>query len=186
MAYFMLECWGPAGFDKTSIGQIPDFGELSWISGKKFSQDPNEPIEVELEGGPEDVIVPMYYMGVLLLRDDVISALNQSGVDNCDYYSAKIKNPNTGNSLSNYKAVNIIGAVSAANMGQSNHTTHGKPVIDVDFDSLTIDETKTKNLKLFRLAECITGIVIHESVKEKILEHGIKGLDFVEPENWIG
>jgi len=184
--YFMLECWGPEGFDKTTIGEIPEFEDLSWISGQKFLEAPPTPIIVELEGGPDDVVVSMYTIGLLLLRDDVIKAFKMAGVDNCDYYPAIINNPNTGESLNNYKAVNIIGTVAAANLEGSNYKAHGEPVVDVDFDGLKIDETRAKNLKLFRLAECVTGIVIHESVKDILLENGINDLDFVDPENWIG
>lgn len=182
----MLECWGPRGFDKTTIGGLEDFEEHSWISGQKFSTEPNTPIVAELEGGPDDVIVPMYTVGLLLLRDDVITAFEQAGIENCDYYPAIIRNPHTAEVLKNYKAVNIIGAVSAANLDESIFESHGSPVIDVDFDELKIDETRTRGLKIFRLAECVTGIVIHESVKDKILENGINDLDFVNPKNWIG
>lgn len=184
--YYMLECWGPEGFDKTTIGQIPDFGELSWISGQKFSEDPVIPITVELEGGSDDVIVSMYTVGLLLLRDDVISALESVGVDNCDCYPAIINDPRSGRTLENYKAVNIVGTVAAANLDESAHKAHGSPVVDVDFDGLKIDEAKARNLKIFRLAECVTGIVIHESVRETLLEKGINDLDFINPEDWIG
>jgi len=186
--YFMLECWGSLEADKTSIGGIPDFGETSWISGQKFAEDeiPDLPIVVELEGDPEDAIVSMYTVGLLLLNDKVIDVLKLAGVDNIDCYPAVINNPNTGKPITDYKAVNIIGAVAAANLDDSNATVHGKPVIDVDFDGLKIDENKAKNLKLFRLAECVTGIVIHESVKDLLLENGINDLDFVDPKDWIG
>ena len=186
--YYMLECWGPEELDKTTISDLPDFDDISWISWQQFSNDeiPDIPIEVTLVGEPEDAIVPMYTVGFLLLRDDVISVLKQAGVDNIDCYPAIINNPNTGEAISNYKAVNIIGTVGAANLDDSNATVHGKPVIDVDFDGLKIDENKARNLKLFRLAECVTGIVIDEDVKDLLLENGINDLDFVDPKDWIG
>ena len=185
--YYMLECWGPEGHDKTTIGPLADeLDEFSWISGRSFPEPPPTPIVVELEGEPEDVIVSMYSVGVLLLRDDILEAFKDAGVDNYDSYPAEIKNPNTDEILNNYKAVNIIGRVAAANLDESEHVAHGEPVVDVDFDGLVIDEGKTRGLKLFRLAECMTGIVIHDSVQKVILEHGINDLDFVAPENWIG
>ena len=64
--------------------------------------------------------------------------------------------------------------------------TGGGPLIDVDFESVTIDETKARDLLLFRLAECVSGIVVHERVKSLSERRGVVGLDFVRPEDWAG
>lgn len=75
--------------------------------------------------------------------------------------------------ITNYKAVNILGLVSAADMQKSIATVHdGIPLIDVDFDELVIDEQKTKGIKLFRLAESTNAILIHESLRDALIEKG--------------
>ena len=38
-------------------------------------------------------------------------------------------------------------------------------MIDTDFDGFTIDETKIGDLLMFRMAECITAILVHEKVR---------------------
>jgi hypothetical protein len=49
----------------------------------------------------------------------------------------------------------------------------------------TIDELKIKGALMFRLAECITAIVIHDSVKRTIESAGIDTLEFVSPDKWV-
>jgi len=72
-------------------------------------------------------------------------------------------------------------------MTQSN-ASGGNPegLLDVDFEGLTIDPEKAKSLLLFRLAESTNGIVVHESVKNSLLEQGFDMLTFMDPKEWIG
>lgn len=74
---------------------------------------------------------------------------------------------------SRWKAVNILGLVAAADMQKSIATVHdGIPLIDVDFDELVIDEKKTKGIKMFRLAESTNAILVHESLRDALIEKG--------------
>ena len=59
-------------------------------------------------------------------------------------------------------------------------------MIDTDFDGFTIDETKIGDLLMFRMAECITAILVHEKVRRGLERHAIPYLDFYEPADWIG
>jgi hypothetical protein len=99
----------------------------------------------------------------------------------------EILDTKTGRNNYNYMAVNIIGVVAAADLGQSVYEDPwGQGQIDMDFDSLVIDPKKAGGGKLFRLAECVSGIVIHRSVKEYLESKGGFGLSFVHPSDWIG
>ena len=54
----------------------------------------------------------------------------------------------------------------------------------MSFDSLAIDEAKAKGQLMFRLAESLSTILVHESVK-KALEHAqIPLIEFYEPEHF--
>jgi hypothetical protein len=182
----MLGCFGPEDQDRTSISKIPKFDEVSWISGKQFKFEIPIPIELELDPENQGIMMPMYDKGILLFSDVMIEALRDAGVDNFDCYDVVIWDPITKRKFQEYKAVNIIGVISCADLTKSKYSMHDTPSIDVDFDSLVIDETKTHGALMFRLAECVTGIVVHEKVKEVLLEKGIKHLDFDHPEEWIG
>ena len=97
-----------------------------------------------------------------------------------------IRDPKTGTVYSSYKAVTLVGLIACADLGASEHVSYGTPVVDVDFDSLVIDETRTYGALVFRLAECVTGIVVHEKVKQCLEDRGIKYLDFLLPAEWVG
>lgn len=66
-------------------------------------------------------------------------------------------------------------------MGTSN-TTMG----DIDFVSLVIDESKATGHLLFRLAENVSAVVVHEQVKSAIEASAIPGFVFYGPGEWSG
>lgn len=101
--------------------------------------------------------------------ENPVEYLHSVGVSEVDDWVDKKAN----SYITNYKAVNILGLVSAADMQKSVATIHdGIPLIDVDFDELVIDEQKTKGIKLFRLAESTNAILIHESLRDALIEKG--------------
>jgi len=75
--------------------------------------------------------------------------------------------------ITDYKAVNILGLVAAADIGKSIATPcDGVPLIDVDFDELVIDLARTRGIKMFRLAESTNAILVHESLRDALLKKG--------------
>jgi hypothetical protein len=107
------------------------------------------------------------------LRDggitDVAAYMRKIGVDDLNAWI----DPNPGLIYTNYKAVNILGLVAAADMSKSIATVHdGIPLIDVDFDELVIDEKKTRGIKMFRLAESTNAILVHESLRDALIAKG--------------
>jgi hypothetical protein len=125
------------------------------------------------------------------MRDDVIEALRKAGVDNIEYYDAILENPLTGQRLLNYKAFNIIGVVSAADMEASGMMgTLGTPGATMGigdfFHSLVLDESRINGQLMFRLAEALGAIVVHESVGKAIEAAGIPGFVFYGSGEWSG
>ena len=76
------------------------------------------------------------------------------------------------------------GLISAADMEKSNATIHpnGPAMYDVDFDGLTIDNNKTNGMLFFRLAESTNAIIVHQQVKDMLIEKGFNDLAFYETE----
>jgi hypothetical protein len=101
-------------------------------------------------------------------------------VDNLVTYNAAITDPDDGRIHTNYKVVNIIGIVAAADMQNSLATPNpnGPPIIDVDFDRLVIDDAKAGGYLMFRLAESTNGIIVHEHVRNVLLDAGFQDLAF--------
>lgn len=118
-----------------------------------------------------------------LFRDDLVAALKDCGVNNIQVFDALVHDPETGEDLRNYKAVNIIGAVAAADMAKSDAIVHSGPALfDVEFDKLVIDPTRARNLPMFRLAEATGTILVHERVRDCLIKKGFdKDLEFFEP-----
>jgi len=184
--YYVLDCFGPVDEDRAGIGDIVNT-ELPWETGRPFPQPPPTPVIVELNPDFPGVMVPMFDSGVLLFSDEMLAALDAAGVDNLDRYEAVVRDPVTGRAFTNYKAVNIVGVVACADLAQSVYQApSGSALVDTDFDSLAIDEARALGLSMFRLAECVTAILVHERVRRYLEAAGIPHLDFHEPQDWIG
>lgn len=117
-----------------------------------------------------------------LFRNDLVTSLMDCGVNNLDLYDSVIKDPDNGQLITAYKAVNIIGLISAADMSKSSATIHGgTALIDVDFDTLSVDTTKAQGALMFRLAESITTVLVHQRVRNHLISCGFDDLAFYEP-----
>lgn len=113
--------------------------------------------------------------------DDYLDEMKDNGIDDpeaflqAEGYGTRSDwlDADAGQVFTNYKAVNILGLVAAANMEESIATVHdGIPLIDVDFDLLVVDEHKTKGIKMFRLAESTNAILVHESLRDALIAKG--------------
>ena len=184
--FFMLESYGILlDGEPSSVKSVSGAEGRSWLLGREISPAITEPIRVILDPG-DGVMMPLYKGGILLFSDELIGALNAAGVNNMHYYAVELSIGAGGRSITDYKAVNIIGIVAAADLGASDCVIHGQPIADVDFDGLVLDESKTCDFLMFRLAECVTGIVVHESVKDYVERQSIPNLDWIAPADWVG
>ncbi len=184
--YYVLACYGPADQDRAAIGQVRNT-KLNWQMGQRFASPPPSPVQVDLNPDFPGIMLPMFDKGVLLFAQPMLESIEAAGVDNLETFSAILHDPQSGNRFDNYKAINIVGTVAAANLGESQFTApSGTPIVDVDFDSLAIDEAKAGSLLMFRLAECVTAIIIHDRVKQQLERDGIPHLNFVDPKDFVG
>jgi len=180
--YYLLECFGPDDQERAAIDTVPR--GIYWNRGARFEEPVPDPLEVILDG--DGLMMPMFNRGILLFSDELVKVVREAGVDNIDTYNAVLVDPVGGKRHTNYKAVNIIGLVAAADLAASKyHAPSGRPLIDTDFDALVIDEQRAHGLLMFRLAESVNGIVVHSIVREKVEKAGIRHLNFIEPESWV-
>lgn len=184
--YYILE---PAEPDDPEAPEIASFSydrdiqDRSWFRGTRFDIPPPEPVVVKTDGGdlPDLSEVPLP-----LISSRLADTLTRSGVSNADYYAAEICNEITSETFSSHLPFNVIGLIAAADLSESSYEAHEGNLISVDFDSLVIKEDKARGAIMFRLAECVTAIVVHESIKNAIEAAGIDTLTFIPPEEWIG
>jgi len=161
------------------VNKKPFVKGLKWWRGAVISIDIPDPLEFELSSyepaSPDEdqYMATLIFTNPPLWRDDFIQALRDCGVNNFDTYNAAVTDPDDGSIATNYKSVNVLGLVAAADMQKSIATVHdGIPLIDVDFDNLVVDEDRVKNIKMFRLAESTNAILVHESLRDCLLEKG--------------
>ena len=113
---------------------------------------------------------------------DFLEALRSAGVDNIDTYDAALESEDGSVRLPGYKAYNIVGTVTAADVAKSEFSPDNPSrQIDASIRSLVVDETKTKGLLLFRLAESVDTILIHHSVKTVLEARNFRGVLFTPP-----
>ncbi|MFH1175747.1 MAG: DUF1629 domain-containing protein [bacterium] len=185
MAYYVMTCEGV--FPSAAMKGGPKLGDPPWLHGRIVKNIPI-PLTYTLDPDRPGNLVAMYEgMKYPIMRDDLIEALQAVGVNNLQLFEAIIRDPVTGREYSNYKAFNIVGVVSAADMEKSVLMgTSDSKMIDADFDSLVIDEKRAAPFRLFRLAENVSAIIVDDVVKKEVECRGIPGMVFYDPRDWSG
>ena len=123
----------------------------------------------------------MYELEALIMSGRLLRALEESGVDNLQAFRAVLLGPESGRALDDYYIVIVVGAVSCADLGRSEYDPPpGPPTISVAFERLVIDEARTGGALLFRLAESVSTILVHEKVKLHLESRGFDMLTFDE------
>ena len=136
---------------------------------------------VSVDTGP---LLPAYFLGsVPLFSEAFIAALDVAGVDNFQRFAATVYDPDSGQSHTQYQAVNILGLIAAADMDKSIATVYaGGPLLDTDFDSLVINDAAAQDIGLFRLAESSNAILIRADVVASLHSQGFAGTtQFYDP-----
>jgi hypothetical protein len=157
--HYMMSC--PRLGNWRAIAQGPGLKTEPWICGRKLSFPVPEPLLYTLGPGPGDLL-PMYDQPEPLMRQDLLDALQEAGVDNLDLYRAVVRDPFTGRAREDYWGFNVLGLVASA----------------VENPAVTIDEAKTGGLLFYRLAEVPSIIVVDETVRRAIQRRAIAGVTF--------
>lgn len=190
--YFVLERSPmPGRWIETPLGDIPGIRWSAWRKGARLEQAPPSPLRFTLkpmnphasDHGPH--LPAMLEASVPLFTTALVDELRRCGVDNLDTYAVALADPGDGTVIEDYWAVNVIGLVSAADMARSDAIVHpgGPALVDVGFDKLVVDESRTGSIKLFRMAESTKTILVHDSVRSHLLARGFDDLSFYSPGN---
>lgn len=189
--YWMLQTRSPEDVVLAKIGKQPDLTGLKeslfWYAGRKFKEKMPEPLHFEFDPHAGDALPDFFAPPIPLMSRRMVQALEQAGVDNIDTYSATITNEDGSGTVTDFVAVNILGLVKCADLESSEcEIDDASEPGGVTFDSLVIDESRARGLRFFRLFEAPQGIVVHDSVKQRLEEANLSALVFVEPAEWRG
>lgn len=191
MAYYVMvgeSVYPAASVAKTHREHLP---RPTWINGQYIDFEVPQPIVYDLKIDEYDTIPNVKVLGdaqpIPYIHNSLMEALLAAGVDNIQYYDAVIRDLKRNIDHTDFKAFNVVGLVSAADMSASTMMgTSNSTMIDTDFDRLVLDEEKCAGKLLFRLAENITAIVVSEAVKNEVEKRGIKGVMFYPSGEWAG
>jgi hypothetical protein len=184
-AYFVMTCEGIA--PAAAVQLVTEWNSAPWMTGEVLRRAVANPVVFRTNPAYPGTLKPMYEGTILLMRDDLLQRLLSAGVDNLQTFPAVIRDEEGKLEHKNYKAVNIVGLVSCANMAESERMDpeDDTELIDVDFESLVIDESKTGGALLFRLAEAASAIIVHRSVRAGV-EGAVPGMTFYASGEWSG
>ena len=169
--------------------QLASPQSTSWLTGMRFheTEAPRVPLAVRVNPLTEGtLLLDLYQAPAVLMSRQLIGALQEVGVDNMDVYEAVIRDPRNGDVYQTHAAVNVIGAVAAADVSASRMSPlSSERLISAAFDSLAIETSRASNLLLFRLAENVGALVVHSRVRKRLEGGDFPSLTFIEPEDWF-
>jgi hypothetical protein len=187
--YYMLECDLDA--EEAILSGDPDQfdPDLDWYCGARFDRPPALPVRLVIEDGEagSGVLPELSDVPTPVMTRRLMDTLTKAGVTNIDYYDCEIFDEAASVTHTSHVAYNLIGVVAAADLKQTRFASPGVVrLIDSDIDGLAIDPGKTRGALIFRLAEAVNGIVVHDSVRRVVLAAGITTLTFLDPGDWAG
>ncbi len=165
--------------DMMGLTYTPDHPARSFVRGcvltdspsaPPWDKPPSEPIRLTIKHGREDAPLPTFLREpVPLLNSRLLSVLRSAGVDNLDVYRAALYYADGALASDDYYVFNLIGQVRAADL-QSSAFDEAQPDrnLSMAFDALTVDPRATRGRLMFRLAENVSTVVVHENIKRAI------------------
>lgn len=171
-----------------------DHGDRSWHDGNSFTSDvnapvwqqhPKVPIRLTIEEGYEEAPMTSFLEEPIpIMSKKLLDTVREAGVDNIDSYKVELYYPDGTLAPEDYYAFNLVGKVRAADLDKSVYNENQPDkLIAMHFDSLVVDKDKTHGLLMFRLAENLSTILIHERVKKAIEEARIQYVKISALEN---
>lgn len=163
----------------------PSFDD-DWFGGRRFETAPTEPVVVKIIPDNEDGDLLPFFGTATLMSTSFHEALLEAGVDNLDVYEAVIQSQDGSIIHRGYKAFNIVGLVRAADLERTSFSNpEGSRLIDASIETLAIDPDKAGGALMFRLAEYVGAVIVHEKVKNTLEPKGFPHVRFVEPSEFI-
>jgi hypothetical protein len=186
-SYFVLDVEDPEIGYRARLVYTRDYPLRSWMTGESFDRKPPEPIILSMRGTDEDdwVMGDLWLTPIAVMSKRLHEVLLQAGVDNLETYSVALHDPEDGKVYQNFLAFNLIGKIAVTDAAKTQFSPGSKArMTSADIDSLVIAQRKPGGALMFRLAESVNTILVHESVKRMIETARIDTLTFIDLEDW--
>ncbi|NOQ21146.1 MAG: hypothetical protein GQ565_00665 [Candidatus Aegiribacteria sp.] len=138
-------------------------------------------VSAEDHGTLTDSLIALGTTG-LVFNGRVRKLLLQNGVDNIDYFPATVILESSGQFIADYMIANIVGRISCVSP-ESELQLDDNGAIEF-IDRLVLDVGKPQGILMFRLAEYLQIVVVHDRVKKAAEAAQITGVNFYRPEDY--
>ncbi|MCX9156604.1 hypothetical protein OPU71_10770 [Niveibacterium sp. 24ML] len=181
--YYMMHCPDP------EVGYLAmldyDFSEdpdplRDWMSADRFDEPPPLPVRVTVAPRPNSVIGEMWQVPLPIMSKRLLETLTKGSVSNIDSYPLVFEMPDGSIRQDTHVAFNLIGKIST--VAQRGYIKGGNELLG----GVRLNEEAIGDALMFRLAESVNAIVVHDSIKAAIQAAGIDTLQFIAPESWTG
>ena len=188
MSYYVMVGKGIPPISPIDTIYDEDLEDDMWMEGEPLDFTVEEPIMYDLDSVDKGQPKLLYdEEAIPVMHNSLYNLLISLGVDNIQVYDAVLRDIDNGIEYTDYKAFNVVGLVSAADMEKSIMMgTSNSAMIDADFDRLYIDEKKCLGRLIFRLAENVSAIVVHQRIKDQVEKIGLQGIFFYPNGEWSG
>lgn len=140
-------------------------------SGAKLPATFETPVVFKLDvSSPGRRMPTLFMVPAFVTTQRFLDVLIAAGVDNVDAYPVVIRNPTTGEELTDYVFLNVVGRVACADLEASDSRELGPGVQLID--DLVVFAEKLPPLPLFRLAEDELKVVVSDAVHDRIRAAG--------------
>ncbi len=172
--------------NNVSLGEIDSDIELEpvdLLSGDKLVKPPSY-INITLSKNSGDFYPDIINSLITLYSNKVKQCLDNCGVDNVDYYPAKIIDPKSNAVNTDYWFANICGRISCIDV--ENSDTKLNAIGRLKFESFCIDEDKVNGAKIFRLHELGRLVIVNEDIYNELAKADLKGIILENTRNYDG
>src|SRR6185437_13862035 len=122
---------------------------VPWTMGVRYDGVVPQPITCRLHPRSGQKMRDLFLTDIPLFSTRLLAAIQSAGIDNLQIYDSKILGLK-GEIYTDYKAVNIVGTISCADLERSNYVSD-KPSRFLKFTKLVIDDSRAKNHHFFSL-----------------------------------
>lgn len=156
----------PVLTDDTMTIDLKSHEDFSFTMGLRFDKNFKPPVKFKVSNKSGIKTWPTLFLPEPVFHLKFLEHLRQAGVSNIDDYPLSFSGiKNNKKQETHYRAVNIIGNVSCADLKRSKFEEFDGMYF---FDNLIIDEKKAKGKMFFRVAEGAEYIVLSKTLVERL------------------
>lgn len=136
--------------------------EWPWLHGVEFTKPPTHIIQMEIDLSDDDAADFCDYAksAIPMVTENFKNVLDSCGISNIQYFPVAIKGSEKFDDFPTHYAINIIGSISIADPDKSVYEKPFNQMGAAIFEKLVVRKNISPELKIFRMAESASQIII--------------------------